>query len=217
MRMVRRLHRQRLLVPVLILLLGIGTAAYVFAQARAGSFWRFARPGAPGTTEAELYYDSTNTVTHLTLTGNIDAGGGYKQTFSFAHPEFTIASLSQSHAPLAGNVRIATGATAGGANDRSGVVRAIYAGSVIGLALWADRAMTNGDAHAEVWTRSGTSSPVGTGLRSGVVNATNQVQRNTQAVNTDTFAAGDDFGCWIFTGSATPTNVVLQCLVVVEY
>jgi hypothetical protein len=151
----------------------------------------------------------------ITVAGDITgATGGFKMPLVFAHSEVGV-SLS-SNMPIAGSIQLASGATDSSYNYE---VVLPWAGSVMGVAMMSDAAVTAGSAHAEVVTGTCGTEATGTGLQVRLDNAGGQTTYNstTQAMNTDTFTAGQCLWAHMATSSGfAPTQADITVIVYVE-
>jgi len=138
----------------------------------------------------------------VTIGGDVNAGGGYRQTVDGWYQENVVAS--QTDVALA---RLAT------TTDNPAAWIAPRAGSVTAIAIHSNAARTNGTLTAKVFKNGSVF-----GSLTAVIDGTNTTfKATTQAKDTSTFAAGDRLEVRITTdGSWTPTTADVRGVLEVE-
>src|SRR3990167_171125 len=216
---------KRRLSVVLVGLFAFGVIAVAFAQTTGINDQETRRLILPGTNTTGERVHANRTEMNLRLpAGDIWASGGYKNVFAYAHGDFAIPNISATAAPLAGssrfvNVSGSLGTATGPLYQQPG-----YAGSIIGVSLALNTALTTGAAHAEatIFTLNG-GAIVRTQLRALVAvktdpQGTDQYNVTTQAKDVDVFTAAQGVGCQINTSSdLRPLNALGVCSVIVEF
>ena len=200
---------------VLIVLVG---ALWLATPAQAQTdLTRAAIPCLPPNTSTNcwrIHSDTTTTNTQVTLLGAVNASGGYKEAFQFAHPNRIVINQTNTAVPVAGTSQTIP-ASAGPT-----FVAMPYAGSVIAVSVSTSAAITLGGAHAEVVINHA-GNATNTGLIALLDNA-GQTQYNTasqaRATSGSVFNAGDRVGCRMSTSSnLAPLTMGVVCTVVVSY
>ena len=161
-----------------------------------------------------VHTDTTSTTARMDMTitgGNINAAGGYKVAFVFAHPNYAVVNSSLTQIPIAGAGPATINAT-GPLYQRVG-----YAGSIIAVAISSNTAITAGAAHVEAVRYDGTNIvPTQLRARISAAGGGEQTQYNvsTQARGVHIFTSSESVGCRLQTSSAmTPTNAMIACTV----
>lgn len=194
---------------VLVGLLILAGAAPASAQSDL-TIQSFNCPG--GNTRCFRVHANTSTAS-LTINGDLIATGGYKVAYVYAHANYNVVSTNVL-APIAGTGPATINAT-GPLYQRPG-----YAGSIIGVSIAANTALTGqGAAHAEAMRFDGTDT-VATALTAviGAGLANTQYATTTQARGLDVFTATEGVGCRMSVAtSTTPTTAMLVCTVLVVY
>ena len=198
--------------PILFLVAVCALLLPTIAWAQADlTIQRFNCPG--GNTQCFRVHANTTSAS-VTLTGDVNAAGGYKVAYVFAHPNYMVVSSSNVQAPIAGSGPSTINAT-GPLYHRPG-----FAGSFIGVSIVSNTALTGtAAAHAEAIRFDGTSA-VATGLTATIGAGLAQTTRaaTVQARGLDIFTADEGVGCRMsVSASATPTNAMLACAVIVAY
>ena len=167
------------------------------------------------TTECvRVHADATSTTARMEMTitgGNVNAAGGFKVAFVFAHPNYSVVNTSLTQMPIAGTGPATINAT-GPLYQRVG-----YAGSIIAVAISSNTAITAGAAHVEAIRFDGTNA-VPTQLRARISAAgggeQTQYSVGTQARGVHIFTASESVGCRLQTSSGmTPLNAIIACTV----
>ena len=135
----------------------------------------------------------------VTVTGDIYAAGGYKNSFNFMQSDVTAGQTSVSLNVL-------------GLTGNSEYVLPC-AGSVIGISVASNEARTAGTL-----TVDATVNGIATGLQAALDAANTTYYSSTQNVNTDAFSTGDRLGIVITTSADwAPTTADIVITAVIEY
>lgn len=218
----------------LVLLLAFGVFALALAQTTGPDNVEIQRFVLPGTNTTGWRVHASGSQANLRLpAGDLNASGGYRVAYTFAHGSGVARGTTSVDVPIAGSPNRGEGTI-------DGVLHQMFptAGSVIGLSIGSSVALTAGYAHAQVtvWNRvdatqsavattadATQTSPSTTGLVAmiGSPISLSRTRYATMSRSKDlapAVPAGDGVGCQITaTGDLRPNTAQLTCTVIVEY